>query len=228
MLNADFDRIRKYAKHGFSPVNHFRESVIQDNNEVILGFWDIPDRLLVARKFKKGYFLVQRDPGATYMVPRGRNLLDDPRTVIQNKSFKLSQIKSAKSEVGGLYAPSNFPSEEMPGLGYRKNEQGEWIRAGAVTTESPVQAGVSGAIAYTLPGGNNTTDWESFANLNVPGGITHVGGYGFPLYKNEKLQNGKLNLLAKGFTNLVNLNAFPRKVWEGKNSYYFNQLHYLP
>lgn len=225
-LNTNFYRIREYARHGFSNTDHFRESVVQDKNEVILGFWDIPDRILVARKFKKGYFLVQRDPAATYMVPRGKNLLEDPRTVIRNKSFKLSQIKSDKSDLGGLYPPSNFPSGEMPALGYRQNGQGEWVRGGG-TEESPAPAGVSGAIAYPLPKGNNTTQWEQFADLNVPEGITHVGGYGFPLYRNEKLQNGKLNLLAKGFTNLVNLNAFPRKVWEGKNSYYFNQLHYL-
>lgn len=225
-LNSDFYRIREYAKHGLSPVNHFQKSIIQDKNEVVLGFWDIPDRLLVARKFKSGYFLVQRDLAATYMVPRGINLLKDPRTVIQNKSFKLSEIKSANSDLGGLYPPSNFPSGEMPALGYRQNSQGEWIKEGTVT-ESTVPAGVSGAIKYELPRGNNTTNWEQFPDLKVPEGITHVGGYGFPLYKNEKLQNGKLNLLAKGFTNLVNLNALPRRVWDGKNSYYFNQLHYL-
>lgn len=225
-FNTDFYRIREYARHGFSPVNRFEESVVQDKNEVIIGFWDIPDRLLVARKFKKGYFLVQRDPAATYLVPRGKNLLNDPRTVIQNKSFRMTQIRSGNSDLGGLYPPTDFPYEELPALGYRQSGQGEWVKGEAVN-ETPAQTGISGAIAYALPEGNNITRWEQFSDLNVPQGITHVGGYGFPLYKNEKLQNGKLNLLTKGFTNLVNLNALPRKVWEGKNSYYFNQLHYL-
>lgn len=225
-LSPDFYRMKEHVRHGFSGRDHFSESVVQDKNEVILGFWDIPDRILVARKFKKGYFLVQRDPAATYLVARGKNLLEDPRTVIQNKNFRLSQIRSEKSELGGLFSPPNFPHEEMPALGYRLNEQGEWVRGG-VAKESPAPAGENGFMAYSLPKGNNTTQWELFADLKVPGGITHVGGYGFPLYRNEKLQNGRLNLFSKGFTNLVNLNAFPRKVWEGKNSYYFNQLHYL-
>jgi len=225
-LNTDFYRVKEYAKHGFSPVNHFEESVIQDKNEVILGFWDSPERILVARKFKKGYFLVQRDPAATYMVPRGKNLLNDPRTVIQNKSFSLTQLKSDNSDLGGLFAPANFPSAEMPALGYRQNEQGEWIKGQAVK-ETTVTVGINGVMHYELPKGNNMTNWEQFPDLSVPQGITHVGGYGFPLYKNEKLKNGKINLLSKGFTNLVNLNALPRTVWEGKNSYYFNQLYYL-
>lgn len=225
-LSAPFHRIKEYAKQGFTAENHFRESVVQDKNEVILGFWDVPERLLVARKFKAGYFLVQRDPAATYLVPRGKNLLNDPRTVIQNKTFQLTLLKSADSDIGGLYPPANFPVDEMPALGYRQNDEGEWVKAGALTTAT-VPAGITGVMKYALPKGNNTTDWEQFPDLNVPQGITHVGGYGFPLYKNEKLQNGKLNLFSKGFTNLINLNAFPRKVWEGKNSYYFNQLHYL-
>jgi len=226
-LNTDFYRVKEYAKHGFSPVNHFRESVIQDNSEVILGFWDIPDRILAARKFKNGYYLVQRDAAATYMVPRGKNLLNDPRTVIQNKSFQLAQIKSGDSQLGGLYPPANFPAAEMQGLGYQQNEEGEWVRGTAAAKAVPVPAGISGSVSYALPKGNNTTDWEQFANLEVPEGITHVGGYGFPLYKNEKLQNVKVNLLAKGFTNVVNLGALPRKTWDGRNSYYFNQLYYL-
>ncbi len=225
-LSTPFDRIKEYAKRGFFPVNHFQDSVVQDKSEVILGFWDIPDRILVARKFKSGYFLVQRDPAATYMVSRGINLLKDPRTVIQNKNFKLSRIKSGNSDLGGLYPPSNFPSREMAALGYRQNDQGEWIKETAAK-ETQVATGINGVLKYELPKGNNTTNWEQFPDLKVPEGITHVGGYGFPLYKNEKLQDGKLNLLAKGFTNLVNLNALPRKTWEGKNGYYFNQLYYL-
>lgn len=224
LLNTDFYRLKTLKNYGF--VNYFEASVVQDDNEVILGFWDSPERILIARKFKTGYFLVQRDPAATYMVARGKNLLDDSRTVIQNKRFNRNRIKSGNSGLGGLFAPDNFPSDEMYAMGYTPNEQAEWTRRGS-EPEKEVSAGSSGIMTYLLPAGKNTTDWTQFPDLTVPEGITHVGGYGFPLYKNEKLQNGKVNLLSKGFTNLVNLNALPRAVWDGKNSYYFNQLHYL-
>ncbi len=211
-------------KWGFQWENNFEQSIIQDKQEVILGFWEVPERLLVARKFKNGYFLIQRDPAGTYMVPRGKNLLKDSRTVIQNKSFDQSLILSQNSDLGGLFPPDNFPKEEMPSLGYQLNEEGEWVKASVQKVAQTVQQGL---FNYPLPKGNNSTDWSSFPDLKVPHGITHVGGYGFPLYKDERLQNGKINLLSKGFTNLVNLNALPRATWEGKNSYYFNQMYYL-
>lgn len=216
----------EYARHGIQVENKFEQSIVQDSKEVVLGFWDVPERILVARKFKKGYFLVQRDPGGSYMVGRGKNLLSDPRTVLQNKQFSLSSLLSEDSDLGGLFAPKNFPKEEMNALGYALNDDGEWVRK-EVAKQTTVKDELKGILPYTLPKGNNTTDWSSFPNLQLPGGIVNVGGYGFPLYRDEKLQNGKLNLLSKGFTHLVNLNALPRATWEGKNVYYFNQLYYL-
>jgi hypothetical protein len=216
----------EYLRHGWQWENNFKQSIVQDSKEVILGFWDVPERILVARKFKKGYFLVQRDPGGSYMVGRGKNLLSDPRTVIQNKQFALQSLLSDNSELGGLYAPKNFPAEEMPALGYQLNGDGEWIRKD-LSKVSEVKADLKGILSYSLPKSKNTTDWAQFPNLTLPKGIYNVGGYGFPLYRDEQLQGGKLILLSKGFTHLVNLNALPRATWEGKNVYYFNQLYYL-
>mgnify|MGYP000862964418 CR=1 FL=1 len=216
----------EYARHGVQFENKFEQSIIQDSKEVTLGFWDVPERILVARKFKKGYFLVQRDPAGSYMVGRGKNLLSDPRTVLQNKQFSLNAILSENSELGGLFSPKNFPVDEMSGLGYRLNNDGEWVRKD-VEKLSEAKTGFKGVLAYSLPKGNNTTDWTQFSNLKLPEGIVNVGGYGFPLYRDEKLEKGKINLLSKGFSHLINLNALPRATWDGKNVYYFNQLYYL-
>lgn len=39
-------------KWGFQWENNFEQSIIQDKQEVILGFWEVPERLLVARNLR--------------------------------------------------------------------------------------------------------------------------------------------------------------------------------
>lgn len=221
----NYHYFKEIVKSGYSSSDTFFSTIQTDKDEVILGFWDVPDRVLLARKFKSGYFLVQKDPAGSYMMPRGKNLLNDSRTVIKNKSFKLSVIKSEESKLGGLLIPDNFPLNELRQLGYAENEDGEWIKANLLKKTAVKE--FTGVIKYDLPKGNNTTNWEQFQNLKLPEGILHVAGYGFPLYADEKLQNGKVNLLSKGFTQVANLEGLPRKTWDGKNGYYFNVLFYL-
>jgi hypothetical protein len=221
----NYHYFKEVFKSGYSSSETFFSTIQADKDEVILGFWDVPDRVLLARKFKSGYFLVQKDPAGSYMMPRGKNLLTDPRTVLKNKSFKLSILKSQDSGLGGLLIPDNFPLNELKQLGYAENEDGEWIKANLLKKTAAKE--FTGVIKYDLPKGNNTTNWEQFQNLKLPEGIFHVGGFGFPLYADEKLQSGKVNLLAKGFTQIANLEGLPRSTWDGKNVYYFNNLYYL-
>lgn len=222
--NYDTIYLKEIQRNGYVPTSSFQETIKQVNDEVVIGFWDMPDKLLVAKKFKQGYFLIQRDPGANYIVPRGKNLLQDFRTVISNKNFKLSLIKSENSELGGLFPPNNFPYDELKG--YNKNEEGEWVKQKTTAVETTTYE-PQGIVKYKLPISKNSTDWTQFSDITLPTGIYNVGGYGFPLYKDEKLQNGKINLFSKGFTQVINLDGLPRKTWEGKNRYFFNQLYYM-
>jgi hypothetical protein len=221
----DFHYLKAYYKSGFMPSNSFANTIQIEKDEVLIGFWDVPDRLLIAKKFKLGYYLVQKDPAGSYILPRGRNLLSDTRTIIKNKSFKISSIKSADSGLGGLLVPDNFPLTELNAAGYTKNAEGEWVKA-RLLRKSTVET-FEGIVKYELPKSNNTTNWEQFQDLKLPSGILNVGGFGFPLFADEILQNGKVNLLSKGFTHVANLEGLPRNTWDGKNVYYFNTLFYL-
>lgn len=215
-----------YLKNGYKSSSEFQENITQVKDEVILGFWELPERILVAKRFKAGYFLIQRDPAATYIVGRGKNLLKDSRTVLTNKKFKKNLIKSLNSELGGLYPPANFPEDELIAKGYAKNEFGEWVKASNKMVNSEINT-IENALRYQTPNGNNSTNWEQFQDLTLPQGIYNVGGYGFPLYANEKIQNGKVNLFSKGYSHIINLEGIPRKYWDGKNGYYFQQLYHL-
>lgn len=203
-----------------SAISRLSEDKDPPSENVTLGHWSDGEMVLLALKTKMGYYLVQTDRENSYFLPRGKNLLNDHRTVITNREFSLEKIISVDSDLGGLYPASNFPYEYITALGYKKSDTGLWVK-------NLIYPKSLNFVQYPLPKEANTTDWSKFPDLNLPEGISHVGGYGFPVYANELLQNGKINLLAKGFSNLPNLHALPRKDWDGKNSYYFNQLFYL-
>lgn len=197
-------------------------------NNVLLGYWMDSDKLLTAKKFKDGYYLIQHSADSSYIIGRGRNLLSDYKTII-NSNFDLSKIKSQESELGGLFVPDNFPNKEMEEQGYKKNSNGEWTKSNIdpPTPPKPPTTGLNGIPNYPHTNGLNTTDWSGFENLKLPKGLFNVGGFGFPLYGNETLSaNGKINLFEKGWSNVFNLSELPRSRWDGKNEYTFNQLFY--
>jgi hypothetical protein len=224
-----------FLKDGFRQVSKFdiQEPTQEPQDpdlsrpDIVVGYWDDPSRILKLRWLVDGYYLIQTDEGENYLVPRGKNLLLDKRSKINTDLSKI-EIRSGDSELGGLYPADNFPSDVLKQRGYKLNSAGEWsLKPTTPNNNSGGKEGRNILPSYNLPSGNNQTDWEQFSDLNIPGGILNVGGYGFPLFKNEGLQNGKLNLFSKGWTHLVNLNAHPRSVWDGRNSYGFNQLQYL-
>ncbi len=99
--------------------------VLNKQEEIQLGYWDVPERILVAKLLGGQYYLLQTNKERSYYVPRGIDLLQDKRTK-KNESIP-NNIVSLKSELGGLYPPANFPEAEIIRLGYYKNEQSEYI-----------------------------------------------------------------------------------------------------
>jgi hypothetical protein len=96
-----------------------------NQDEIQLGYWAVPERILVAKMLGGQYHLLQTNASRTYYVPRGINLLQNDQTKV-NAPIP-SNIVSTKSELGGLYPPSNFPEAEILKLGYYKNDAGEYI-----------------------------------------------------------------------------------------------------
>lgn len=100
---------------------------IPPNKETTIGYWGSTDRILVAYAIEEGIWLMQKDPSGSYYVARGRNLLDDPRTVISGTIDK-NTISGGDTDVGGLYAPSSFPeSVFLKETGRIKNANGEYV-----------------------------------------------------------------------------------------------------
>ena len=72
-------------RNGFELVDLYQESVIIPpdtsianppigEKEYIIGFWDVPNRILVSKLINGKYYLMQRDNLSTYHVARGKNL----------------------------------------------------------------------------------------------------------------------------------------------------------
>ncbi|MCP9763918.1 hypothetical protein [Lacihabitans soyangensis] len=101
--------------------------------EIPLGFWELPDRLLVAKLLDGKYHLMQTDRNRSYYVPRGKNLLLDSRTKVNSDALRQAQgdngdgLATGNSDVGGLASPSTFKDGLMTAKGYVKNAQGEWV-----------------------------------------------------------------------------------------------------
>lgn len=105
--------------------------------EIALGYWELPDRILVAKAIAGQYYLMQTNPTNSYYVARGRNLLTDSRTRLSTPAA-VASIASSSSDIGGLAAPQNFPEAEFMKLGYAKNNQGEYVMTQSGSQEPPV------------------------------------------------------------------------------------------
>lgn len=108
--------------------------------EIPIGYWNAPDKILIAKTINGKYYLMQTNPAQDYYVPRGKNLLNDPRTKINSDIFTgdiVPAIVSTSSDLGGLYPASNFPEAEFLKLGYTKNTQGEFVKTSVAPITNP-------------------------------------------------------------------------------------------
>jgi len=136
-------------RNGFELVDLYRENVIVPpdtsivnppigEKEYVIGFWDVPNRILVSKLINGKYYLMQRDNLSSYHVARGKNLLNDTRTQIAANEAILKGIVSENSGLGGLDKPNNFPEAEFLAIGYYKNANGEYIANGTTPPEPPI------------------------------------------------------------------------------------------
>lgn len=101
--------------------------------EISLGYWEVSDRVLVAKLLDGKYHLMQTNPTRSYYVPRGKNLLSDGRTKLNSESPLtpsggiIASIVSGNSDIGGLATPSTFKDAVMTAKGFVKNSGGEWV-----------------------------------------------------------------------------------------------------
>ncbi|MDP1814393.1 MAG: hypothetical protein Q8K92_08090 [Leadbetterella sp.] len=116
--------------------------------EVALGYWEVPDRILVAKLLDGKYHLMQTNASRSYYVARGKNLLSDARTKVTGASNGtppatlsnqvIGELVSGNSDIGGLAAPATFKDGVMIAKGYVKNNQGEWV-LGEGQTPIPIE-----------------------------------------------------------------------------------------
>lgn len=109
--------------------------------EIALGYWEVPDRILVAKLLDGKYHLMQTNASRSYYVARGKNLLTDARTKVTGDpdSYRevTGELVSGVSDIGGLATPASFKDGVMTAKGYVKNNQGEWV-LGAGQTPIPI------------------------------------------------------------------------------------------
>lgn len=104
-------------------------------DELLLGYWDSPERLLIAKRINGQYYLMQTNTERAYYVPRGINLINNNATKINVNS--LPSIVSQNSELGGLYPATNFPEADFLKLGFKINSQGEFVKSTNTTESKP-------------------------------------------------------------------------------------------
>jgi hypothetical protein len=103
--------------------------------EIALGYWEVPDRILVAKLLDGKYHLMQTNAARSYYVARGKNLLNDSRTKrplapnggTNTSDGIIASIVSGNSDIGGLATPASFKDGVMTAKGYVKNNEGEWV-----------------------------------------------------------------------------------------------------
>lgn len=99
-------------------------------DEIQLGYWAAPERLLVAKLLNGRYHLMQTDANRSYYVPRGKNLIFNNQTKVNSQVLTSSLLQSLTSEdsgLGGLYPPTTFKDSFMSDKGFVKNKAGEWV-----------------------------------------------------------------------------------------------------
>lgn len=126
----------KYVE-AFKIGNTIQPDVIIPNtdniDEVIIGYWDIPERVLIRKVVDGQYWLMQTDPQRSYYITRGINLLDNPQTKVTNLTDR-SLLKNKVTSLGGLMPTPNFPENVFFGTGFKLNEKGEYIKIGSAET----------------------------------------------------------------------------------------------
>lgn len=116
--------------------------------EIALGYWEMPDRLLIAKLLDGKYHLMQTNAARSYYVARGKNLLNDSRTKVTGV-LVTGELVTGNSDIGGLAAPATFKDAVMTAKGFVKNNQGEWVFDSAQTpipTQPPVEEGIADKI----------------------------------------------------------------------------------
>ncbi len=136
-------------RKGFELVDLYQESILLPpdtsivqppiilEKEYIVGFWDLPNRILVSKLINGKYYLMQRDNLLSYYVARGKNILNDNRSKISANEAILKNIVSENSGIGGLDKPNNFPETDFLAMGYYRNENGEYISNKTITPVIP-------------------------------------------------------------------------------------------
>lgn len=145
LYTTTFKPIHPAAKHGgSSPIITDPIEVDPINTELVevpLGYWESPDRILVAKLLAGKYHLLQTNSARSYYVPRGKNLLTDHRTKINSDVLTgnlLPSLVSTDSDLGGLYPPSSFKESHLTVLGYKKNTEGEYLKDAVPVSDPPV------------------------------------------------------------------------------------------
>ena len=129
-------------RNGFELVDLYAENIVVPpdtsianppigEKEYIIGFWDVPNRILVSKLINGKYYLMQRGNLSSYHVARGKDLLSDSRTQVTASEAILKAIVSENSGLGGLEKPNNFPESDFLAMGYYKNSNGEYVPNGS-------------------------------------------------------------------------------------------------
>lgn len=96
--------------------------------ETEIGYWDSKDRILLLYSIGNGLWLMQKDKAGSYYVARGKNLLDDYRTVTTT-SFDKNKVSGGNTDIGGLATPNTFPEADfLKATGRVKNSSGEYVK----------------------------------------------------------------------------------------------------
>ncbi|HRG02039.1 MAG TPA: hypothetical protein PKZ75_13055 [Bacteroidia bacterium] len=146
-------------------------------NEQEIGYWDIPERILLTKYISGKYWLMQSDKNRTYYVARGINLFDDTNTFLQ---LRPTNIESEKSELGGLYKPKNFPENNFLNMGFEINQNGEYVKKGTIEQPKLPTSGDK----IKIPVG--VIRWDSWATDKANGSIVPGlrGAFSFPQTEN--------------------------------------------
>jgi hypothetical protein len=214
LYRKGFEPIGKAAIHDGSPVI-IPASQLQ---EIHLGYWENSDRILVAKLLGGKYHLLQTNQAHTYYVPRGKNLLNNPRTKINSDIFTgdiVPDIVSTDSELGGLFPPATFKESLLTDIGYIKNSQGEYTKK-ITTTQSQTSGNITIPNSLKLSPEETKKNWVSWENfigreVSLPKGHDAILGFGSPIFSDDPItKDGSLLYLKLGYTHVANVTAFPK------------------
>ncbi len=191
--------------------------------EVVIGYWEIPDRVLVAVLIDEQYYLVQRNTDGSYFVPRGRNMLFSSGVTITNTGFPLNQIVSDETGIGGLMPPENFPATAFAALGFVYDiGSGEWHPVEENPDEELAIQKVDLTVAAETQ--NDTLNLNEFrATYDYSKFIANFG-FGSPYYRGEA--NASIEPIAAGWSHVNSAQTYPESILPGQNVASFQFFHY--